>query len=190
MWGNHFLCMMSSCGALLMLLGNAGCHSVPVGSLKRVVNDDLQNQKTLVVCREDTPLATNSQFVKKLSVVLEDRLAANVREIKIVSQEEIEQHTNNEALLDERALARALNADKILYVEIRRLQLSAGNSANSEIDLLLRIRDMDHPEKTVWEYLPPTIRIDMAATAVLIEDPNADVQNQLLFTLADRKSVV
>jgi hypothetical protein len=124
-------------GLALVLAGNVGCFGIAAqlgwmlwGRYEKAEYDGLKDKRVAVVVVSDASSYGPNVMTKMLATHISTYLNNNVKNIEMINQSEIEKwkDANNWQIADYVELGRALNADRIVAVEISSYSLTEGQT--------------------------------------------------------------
>jgi hypothetical protein len=144
-----------------MLLAAGGCAQVLAtglyvfdgGNLAPAECRALEGQRVVVVCQ---PPASNEfsspGAANAIAEGVSKKLVANVKGIDVVNPREVDNWIDVNDRDDFRQLAKAVNADKLVYIQIDRFELQKSKTLyQGNADVTVSVQDVKQHNKTEWE---------------------------------------
>jgi hypothetical protein len=130
-----------------------GFYVLQGGNLAPAECDELKNQRVVVVCR---PPASHEYrhagAATSLSNMVSRLLVDNVKGIDVVNPSEVDNWIDESDLGDFRGLAKAVHADRVVYIELNNFELFKGKTlyqGNAQVHV--SVYDMQDKRKMLWE---------------------------------------
>ncbi len=139
----------SGCGSILA----TGMYVIQGGNMVPAEFDGLKDQRVVVVCR---PPSSNEYrhagASRAVSQKVSELLVDNVKGIDVVNPREVDNWLDESDWSDYKKLAEAVNADKVVYIELNDFDLFKGKTLyQGHSDMSVTIYDMQNNGKLAWE---------------------------------------
>jgi len=137
------------CGAMLA----TGMYVIQGGNMVPAEFDGLTDQRVVVVCR---PPSSNEYrhagASRAVSQRVSELLVDNVKNIDVVNPREVDNWLDESDWSDYKKLAKAVNADKVVYIELNDFELFKGKTLyQGHADMSVTIYDMKNNGKLAWD---------------------------------------
>jgi len=137
------------CGAMLA----TGMYVVQGGNMAPAEFDGLKGQRVVVVCR---PPSSNEYrhagASRAVSQRVSELLVDNVRNIDVVNPREVDNWLDECDWGDFKELARAVHAEKVVYVELNDFDLFKGKTLyQGRADVTVMVYDMKNHRRLEWD---------------------------------------
>ncbi len=137
------------CGAMLA----TGMYVIQGGNMVPAEFDELQDQRVVVVCR---PPSSNEYrhagASRAVSQRVSELLVDNVKNIDVVSPRDVDDWLDKSDWGDFKELAKAVHADKVVYIELNDFELFKGTTLyQGHADVSATIYDMKNNSKLLWD---------------------------------------
>ena len=146
----------------LILLATTGCVSGILatgmyiwqgGNVVPAECDALEGQRVVVVCR---PPSSNEYrhagAARSIGKLVSKKLAANVKNIDMVSHNEVDNWVDEQDWDNYKELGRAVKATRVIYIELDNFDLYKGATLyQGDAEINVSVYDMTDPGQAVWE---------------------------------------
>lgn len=158
------------CLAAIMLVSSSGCTSFLTGALYmwkgNVIDPDfdkLAKKKVAVVCRPVVQLGfahTNGGKVDSdIARALGDKLRMNIKKVKIVDPQKVEEWTDSHEWNDYKEIGKGLQADMVVAIDLQDFQLYSGQTLfQGKAKATIKVYDMQDGGRVVYQkHMPQTV---------------------------------
>jgi len=113
--------------------------------------DGLEKQRVVVVCRPPSSHEyRHAGASRNISQRVSELLVKNVKGIDVVNPREVDNWVDESDWGDFKELARAVHADKVVYVEMNEFELYKGKTLyQGQADVSVTIYDMNHKSRLI-----------------------------------------
>ena len=130
-----------------------GMYVIQGGNMVPAEFDGLEDQRVVVVCR---PPSSNEYrhagASRAVSQKVSELLVDNVKDIDVVNPREVDNWLDESDWSDFKELAKAVNADKVVYIELNDFELFKGKTLyQGHADVSVTVYDMKNNGKLVWD---------------------------------------
>ena len=157
-WRSHIRCALllavgRSHGRRLRQLLATGIYVWDGGNLAAGRVRCLEGQRVVVVCRP--PASNEFRYAgasRGVAKRVSEKLVENVKGIDVVNPREVDNWVDESDWGDFRELAKAVNADKVVYIELDDFELYKGTTLyQGNADVTVSVHDMKNHNKQEWE---------------------------------------
>jgi hypothetical protein len=130
-----------------------GIYIVQGGNVVPPEYDGLEDQRVVVVCRPPSSHEyRHAGASRAVSQQVSELLVDNVEDIDVVNPREVDNWIDESDWGDFKELARAVHADKVVYIEMNDFELYKGKTLyQGQADISVTIYDMKNNSRLVWD---------------------------------------
>jgi hypothetical protein len=174
--------MLPGCGWVSVALYNMNPDDTPADF------KDLENKRVVVVCRPVVELQfSDSTVPRDLTREVGERLAKNIKKIKIVDEREVSEWTDENSWQKFTEVGKALKADMVVGVELERFSLQQGPTLlQGNAAMRVVVYDMQDGGKQVYEKSLPRVLYPPNTPIPSAEKSEAEFRRQYLEVLAEQ----
>lgn len=150
--------------------------------------DGLEGARLVVVCRPPSSLEyRHAGAARRIEKGVGALLNMNVEDIDVVDSQEVDNWHDESDHEDFRELAKALDADRVLHIELQDFKLNKGPSLyQGNADVILSIYDMRDNGRMVWEKPVGQVLFPVNSAVPALEKSEAHFQRQFISVLSER----
>ncbi len=146
------LTLLTTTGCVSGLLAT-GVYLWQGGNVVPAECEALEDQRVVVVCR---PPSSNEYrhagAARNIGKLVSQKLAANVKNIEIVSHSEVDNWVDEQDWDNYKELGRAVKAERVVYIELDNFDLYKGTTLyQGDAEINVTVYDMASPNQSVWE---------------------------------------
>lgn len=178
------LCLLSSGCGLAVNLINAGW-----GNMVDAEFEGLVGKRVAVVCVSNTSSFGPRPISREIATRVSDLLAANVDEIQMVDQDEIDrwidEHEWNQ--VDYLELGRGVKAEMLVAIDLLKFKIHEGQTMfKGRTEMAVTVYDLLNDDQEVFSSEPPEFRYPVNAALHVGEISERDFRRQFINMVASR----
>ncbi len=153
--------IVAALAGLVLIAAHSGCSSILAtgmyvfdgGNMSPAEFDGLKGSRVVVMCKPPS----SSEFrhagaARGIAARASEMLAKNVKGIDMVSPREVDNWSDENDGGDFRELAKAVHADKVVYIQLDDFELYKGKTLyQGRADVTVTIYDMKDHNKVLWD---------------------------------------
>jgi hypothetical protein len=149
LFGMATMLTASGCAPLLA----TGIYVIQGGNVVPPEYDGLEKQRVVVVCRPPSSHEYHHAGASRaISQQVSELLVDNVKDVDVVNPREVDNWLDESDWGDFKELARAVHADKVVYIELNEFELYKGKTLyQGQTDLSVTIYDMKNKSRIDWD---------------------------------------
>jgi hypothetical protein len=143
--------MLTSSGCAPILA--TGIYVFQGGNVVPPEYDGLEEERVVVVCRPPSSHEYHHAGASRaISQQVSELLVDNVKDVDVVNPREVDNWLDESDWGDFKELARAVHADKVVYIELNEFELYKGKTLyQGQTDLSVTIYDMKNKSRIDWD---------------------------------------